>query len=52
MKKPLSDLKVKFNDFMLEKPGTEEKAWGMIFDYYHFILTCMEKNNISKTALA
>jgi len=52
MKKLLSGLQEKFNDFMLEKPGAEDKAWGMILDYYHFILTYMEENNISKADLA
>jgi transcriptional regulator with XRE-family HTH domain len=52
MKKPLSNLKERFNNFILEKPSAEEKAWGMILDYYHFILTYMDENNISKADLA
>jgi len=52
MNKPLNNLKNELNDFFLEKPSAEEKAWGMILDFYHFILCYMEKNNISKADLA
>jgi transcriptional regulator with XRE-family HTH domain len=52
MRKPLDNLKKELNDFFQAKPSAEEKAWGMILDYYHFILTYMDENNISKADLA
>lgn len=33
-------------------PTTNQKAWGLINDFYHLVLTFMEKNNISQADLA
>ena len=36
-----------------ESPATaEEKAWGMIHDFYHLVLTYMEEQQISKADLS
>lgn len=35
-----------------EKPSVNQKAWGIINDFYHLMLTRMEKEGISKADLA
>ena len=49
MKKNLSD---SLNSFFSTEPDAEEKAWEIIHDFYHEILTFMEKNGIKKSELA
>jgi transcriptional regulator with XRE-family HTH domain len=39
-------------DFFASPPSANEKAWGIIHDFYHMILTHMEKQGISKSDLA
>ncbi|GAK50155.1 hypothetical protein U14_01382 [Candidatus Moduliflexus flocculans] len=44
-----------FNDVetFFESPATtEEKAWGLIHDFYHLVLTYMEEQQISKADLS
>jgi len=43
---------MEFEKFFLEPPDAEEKAWDIIHDFYNYLLTWMEKNNISKADLA
>ena len=35
-----------------EEPSANQKAWGIINDFYHFMLSHMEKEGISKADLA
>ena len=39
-------------DFFASPPSANEKAWGIIHDFYHMILTYMEEQDISKADLA
>ena len=39
-------------DFFASSPSADEKAWGIIHDFYHMILTHMENQGISKSDLA
>ena len=39
-------------DFFASPPSANEKAWGMIHDFYHMMLTYMEEQGISKADLA
>jgi transcriptional regulator with XRE-family HTH domain len=41
-----------FSDFFATAPDVNEKAWGLIHDFYHAALTYMEENNISRSSLA
>ncbi len=53
MSKSLKDNSFKeFYDFFAEEPDIDEKAWGIIHDFYHLILTTMENNGITKADLA
>lgn len=46
---PIAD---EFADFFSTEPDANEKAWGLIHDFYHGILSYMGKNNISRSDLA
>jgi len=52
MKKPSKDLRKEIDHFFSAPPSASEKAWDMILDFYHNILTYMEENNISQADLA
>lgn len=39
-------------DFFNRPPTINQKAWGLINDFYHMLLTYMEKNKISQADLA
>lgn len=41
-----------FGDFFSAPPDVNEKAWGLIHDFYHALITYMGKNNISRSDLA
>ena len=41
-----------FADLFSAEPDVNEKAWGLIHDFYHGILTYMKKNNVSRSDLA
>lgn len=40
------------NKLFGNEPTTNQKAWGLVHQFYHLILTEMDKNNITKIALA
>jgi transcriptional regulator with XRE-family HTH domain len=40
------------DEFFLVKPTPNQKAWSIIHEFYHIVLSHMEKNNISKADLA
>lgn len=40
------------DDIFSRPPSVEQKAWSIINDFYHLVLTQMEKENISKADLA
>jgi len=40
------------DDFFDQPPTANQKAWGIIHEFYHLILTHMEKQNITKAELA
>lgn len=45
--------KIKYlNDIFSEPESNEEIAWNIIHDFYHIIITTMEKKNIKRTQLA
>jgi len=52
MSKNLKDSYKDVEDFFDEEPSISEKSWGVIHDFYHYVLTHMEKNGITKTDLA
>ena len=52
MKKPLKNIIKEINDFFEEELTYEDKAWGIIDDFYHYILTYIENKNISRAELA
>lgn len=51
-KKNLKNLSKEIDDIFLQDPTPGQKAWDLIHDFYHIILTYMEENNISKAELA
>ncbi|MFQ5822349.1 MAG: helix-turn-helix domain-containing protein [Candidatus Heimdallarchaeota archaeon] len=40
------------SDFFAKEPTINQKAWGLIHDFYNLVLTQMEKENITKADLA
>ncbi len=52
MKKNSKNTYKEIEDFFLEAPDAEEKAWGMILDFYHLILTEMEIKKIKRADIA
>jgi len=52
MKKNSEDLLIRINELFAAEPDAEQKAWGIIHDFYHYVLTYMEKNKITKADLA
>jgi transcriptional regulator with XRE-family HTH domain len=52
MKQPLNNLFEEIDDFFGSSPTVNQRAWGMINEFYHLILTYMEKNNITQADLA
>lgn len=52
MKKSSKNILKEINDFFAEAPTSNQKAWGLIHDFYHLVLTYMEVKNISKADLA
>lgn len=52
MKKPLRDIEKNVNDRLQAELSVEDKAWDIIFEFYHQVLTKMEKHNISQADLA
>ncbi|MEA2076875.1 MAG: helix-turn-helix transcriptional regulator [Candidatus Marinimicrobia bacterium] len=52
MKKPLKDIEKKVNDLLHAELTTEDKAWDIIFEFYHHVLTRMEEQNMTQADLA
>ncbi len=40
------------NDLFAKPANADQKAWDLIYDFYHIILTCMENKNISRSDLS
>ncbi len=43
---------VDVDDFFASAPTPNQKAWGLVHDFYHLVLTYMEQNKISRAELA
>lgn len=52
MEKNSRNIFKEMNDFFEAEPTSNQKAWGLIHDFYHLVLTHMEKNSITKADLA
>ena len=52
MKRNLKDSYKDIDEFFISPPSVNQRAWGLINDFYHKILTTMEKRKISKSSLA
>lgn len=51
-KKNLKNLSKEIDAIFLADPSPNQKAWGLIHDFYHMVITHMEQNGISKADLA
>ncbi|HEY0090387.1 MAG TPA: helix-turn-helix transcriptional regulator [Candidatus Lokiarchaeia archaeon] len=52
MNQNLKDTCKEIDDFFASPPTSNQKAWDIINDFYHMILTFMDKNEISRAELA
>lgn len=52
MKKNSKDLYKDINNFFEGKPTVNQKAWGLINEFYNLVLNYMEDNRISRADLA
>jgi len=52
MQKNLKTILTEVDDFFREKPNSNQKAWGVVNQFYHLVITYMEENNIKHTQLA
>ena len=52
MKENLKNQYEDIKEFFISEPTANQRAWGIIHDFYHIILTYMEKKKISKADLA
>lgn len=52
MKKHSKNISKEIDDLFDHPPTVNQKAWGIINEFYHLILTHMEKQNISRADLA
>jgi transcriptional regulator with XRE-family HTH domain len=52
MEKHLKNLLEEVDEFFVSEPDANQKAWGIINDFYNQVLTIMEENKISKSELA
>ncbi|MBN2769856.1 MAG: helix-turn-helix transcriptional regulator [Spirochaetes bacterium] len=52
MKENSKDLYQEIKKLFNSEPTTNQKAWGLIHDFYHIILTEMEEKKISRKELA
>ncbi len=52
MNKPLKDIEKKVNDLLRAELSSEDKAWDIIFEFYHHVLTRMEEQGITQADLA
>lgn len=46
------NLKESINSVFGEKPSTNQKAWGVINQFYHMVIIKMEEDNITRADLA
>lgn len=52
MPKNLNNLSKEIDDFFEQTPTANQKAWGIVHQFYHLILSFMEDNDISRAELA
>ena len=52
MKENSKSLLQEIDQIFSAEPSINQKAWGIIHDFYHFILLRMEKDGVSKSDLA
>ena len=52
MKKSLKNSIKKFNDFFSKEPTAEMQSWSLLNDFYHLLITYMDKNQIKRSKLA
>lgn len=52
MKTPINEICQNVEEFFSSPATAEEKAWGVIHDFYHLLLTYMEAQHISKADLS
>ena len=52
MNRNLKNLHREIDQFFSQPQSETQKAWGIIHDFYHDILTHMEENHVSKSELA
>ncbi len=52
MKKPSKNILKEMDDFFSQPLTVNQKAWSIINEFYHVILTHMEKHNIKQSELA
>ena len=52
MKKNLKDLSEQIDNYFSQSPSINQKAWGVINQFYHIVLTYMDENNITQADLA
>jgi len=52
MKKSSKNIYKEIDNFFSTSPTSNQKAWGIINEFYHLLLSYMEENNISKAELA
>ena len=52
MKKSLKYSLRRFNDFFESDPNAKTQSWSLLDDFYHLLLSFMDKNKINQTQLA
>jgi len=52
MKKPLKDIEKNVHDRLQAELSVEDKAWDLMFEFYHQVLTIMQEQNMSQADLA
>ncbi len=52
MKKNSKTSIVDFENFFKAEPNSKQKAWSLLNEFYHILLTALEDNEISKSQLA
>lgn len=52
MKKHSKNILEEIDEFFDQPPTANQKAWGIVNEFYHLILTHMEEQNITKAELA
>jgi DNA-binding phage protein len=52
MKKPLKDIEKKVNNLLRAELTAEDKAWDIIIEFYHHVISRMEEQNITQADLA